>query len=192
MTSLSDKIKEANRLTRMRLGQEAPEYVELLAHPEIRVAMVPLTEAESQQGMLYAASLSVPDNHAGINARNRAAIHSDVWNSLREPNNLDARVFDSIEDMVQNLAPEEIDHLADHLTILMDYASPSADGLTEAVLDALKEASDSIEWSGLSGRRWAVVKLYLSVMSPELLAASLSGAGYTSSSTERSESDEST
>lgn len=189
---IAEQIREKNRLTRMRMGQEAPEYPELLAHPEVRIAMVPLSERETQAGMIYASSLNVPDNSAGINARNRAAVESDVWNSLRDPSNLDAKVFESIEDMVEELGPEEIDHLADHLTVLMDYASPSGDGLTDEVLDELKKASDKIEWRGLYGRRWAVVKLYLSVMSPELLMASLSGDGSTDSSTEKTENAEST
>lgn len=192
MTSLREQIKEGNRLTRMRLGQDAPEYTQLPAHPEIRVAVVPLTERETQQGMLYAASIDVSDNSAGINARNRAAIHSDVWNALRDPGNIDAKVFASIEEMVVELEPFEIDHLADILTVLMDYASPASDGLTDKHLEALKKASETIGWNGLYGRRWAVVKLYLSVMSPELLAASLSGDGSTNSSTEKNASDEST
>lgn len=192
MSLIGDKIKEANRLTRMRLGQDAPEFIDLPAHPEIRVAMVPLSERETQAGMLYAAALDVPDNTAGINARNRAAVNSDVWNAMRDPGNLDAKVFDSVDAMVDELEPFEIDHLADGLTVLMDYASPSVDGITDEMLSDLKKASEATEWSGLYGRRWAVVKLYLSVMSPELLAASLSGAGSTNSSTEKTASAEST
>lgn len=192
MTSIFDQVREANRLTRMRLGQEAPEFPDLLAHPEVRVAMVPLVERETQASVIYAASLGYPDNAAGLQATNRAIVVHDVWQALRDPNNLDAKAFPTLEGMVDELAPEEIDHLGDFLVTLMDYASPALDGLTDEQLVVLKKASEKIDLSGLSGRRWAVTKLWLSVMSPELLAASLSGSGSTDSLTSTSGSDEST
>jgi hypothetical protein len=192
VSRLVEQIRERNRLTRMRLGQDVPEYVELPAHPEIRVAMVPLNERETQQGMIYGASLDVPDNAAGLQARNRAVACSDLWNALRDPSDVTSRVFVSIDEMVDELAPEEIDTLLDHLSSLMDYSSPSGDGLSDEVLDQLKKASETIEWNGLTGRRWAVVKLYLSVMSPELLQVTLYGSGSTDSSTLRNENGEST
>lgn len=189
--SIFEQIKEANRLTRMRMGQDAPEMVTLLAHPEIRLSMVPLVEKETQLGVIYAAGLGFPDNAAGLQASNRAVVHSDLWHSLRDPSDVAKHAFPSIEEMVEELGPEEIDHLADHMIVLMDYSSPALDGLTEQMVVDLKKASDKIEWSDLSGRRWAVTKLYLSVMSPELLAVSFSGSGSTESSTERTENDES-
>lgn len=192
MSKLAEQIREKNRLARMRLGQDAPDLIDLPAHPEVRVAMVPLSERETQMGMIYGASLDVPDNSAGLQARNRAVAHSDLWNSLRDPADLNAKVFDSVEDLIDELAPEEIDILLDNLASLMDYSSPHGDGLTDEILDTLKKASETIEWSGLTGRRWAVVKLYLSVMSPELLQVSLFGSGSTESSTERNENGEST
>jgi len=191
VTSIFEQIKEANRMTRMRLGQEAPEFPALLAHPEIRVAMVPLAERDTQAGVIYAASLGFPDNAAGLQASNRAVVHSDVWHSLRDPDDLTRKVFPSIEALVDELGPEEIDHLADHLTLLMDYASPTADGLTDKMLDDLKKASERIEWNALSGRRWAITKLYLSIFAPELLAVSLSGSGSTDSLTSTNGNDES-
>jgi hypothetical protein len=187
-----DKIKEANRLTRMRLGQEAPQMVTLMAHPEVRLAMVPLVERETQAGVLYAAGLGYPDNASGLNASNRAVVHSDLWHALRDPDDFAAKAFPSIEAMTDELAPEEIDNLADELMALMDYASPTADGISEEQLVVLKKAFATIEWSGLSGRRWALLKMCLSTFAPELLAASLSGSGSTDSLTLTNENDEST
>jgi hypothetical protein len=129
MSKLADQIREKNRLARMRLGQEAPDLIELTAHPEIRVAMVPLSERETQMGMIHGASLDVPDNSAGLQARNRAVAHSDLWNSLRDPSDLNAKVFSSVDELIDELAPEEIDHLLDHLAALMDYSSPNGAGL---------------------------------------------------------------
>jgi len=192
MSRLAEQIREKNRLARMRLGQDAPDLVDLPAHPEIRVALVPLSERETQMGMIHGASLDVPDNSAGLQARNRAVAHCDLWNAMRDPADLNAKVFSSIDELVDELAPEEIDTLLDHLSALMDYSSPYGDGLTDELLETLKKASEAIEWNGLTGRRWAVVKLYLSVMSPELLQVSLYGSGSTESSTEKNGSDEST
>ena len=191
MSSIFEQIKERNRLTRMRLGQDAPEMIALPAHPDIRVAMVPLVEAETQASMIYAASLGLPDNAAGLQATNRAVACHDVWQAIRVPESLDAKVFPSVEVMIEQLEPEEIDILADQLVAFMDYASPTADGITDEMLVVLKKASETIEWNGLSGRRWAILKLYLSVFAPELLAASLSGSGSTDSLTTTSESAES-
>ena len=191
MTSIFDQIKEANRVTRMRLGQEAPEYPDLLAHPEIRVAMVPLAERDTQAGVIWAASLGFPDNAAGLQASNRAVVQSDVWHALRDPDDLSKKIFPSIEAMTDELGPEEIDHLADNLMTMMDYASPTVDGLTDKQLDDLKKASEKIEWNALSGRRWAITKLYLSIFAPELLAVSLSGSGSIDSSTLTNGNDES-
>jgi hypothetical protein len=178
----------------MRMGQEAPEFVDIPSMPGLRVAQVPLLEFESQAGVIRAASLDVPDNAAGIQARNRVAIESDVWHSLRDPDDATRKVFDSVDDMIGEggLEPSDIDYLADSLMLLMDYASPAIDGISEKVLDDLKKAFGETDLSGLTGRRWAAVKLCISVLFPELLRARLLGSGSTDSSTLTSESEEST
>lgn len=190
--TMREKLREANRLARMRQGQDVPEDVALLTNPEIHFWQVPLLEWESQAGVVAAANLDVPDNMAGLNARNRVAIQSDVFHSLREPGNVDQKVFESVEDMVQELDPADIDHLADSLTLLMDYASPSVDGLTDEELNDLKKAFGETDWSELTGRQWAALKLCCQVLFPELLAVKLRGSSSTESSTPTSESAEST
>jgi hypothetical protein len=192
LSTLYEQIREANRLKRMRLGQDAPEMVELPAHPELRVAQVPLSERETQAGLIAAAQLNVPDNHAGLQARDRLALTNDVWHSLRQPDDLSRKIFPSVETMVEELEPEEVDYLANKLTILMNYASPAIDGLTDEQLNELKKALAAIDLSALTGRQWAAMKLCLSVLSPQLLAASLSGSFSTDLSTMTNGNDEST
>lgn len=191
-SSIRDTIKEQSRLARMRMGQDAPEMVDIPSLTEVRVAQVPLTEREAQQGVILSASLEVLDNAGGLQARNRACIESDVWNSLRDPSDPEAKVFDSIEDMNGDLLSSDIDYLADNLMLLMSYASPSIDGLSDADLEDLKKVFGETDWSALTGRRWAAVKLCCETLFPELLQAKLRGIGSTDSSTSRSASDEST
>jgi len=191
MSTVRDAIRDANRLTRMRQGQSIGETV-VIPSNKIVAMQVPLSEAETQAGIIKAANLNVPDNMAGMTARNRAAAESDVWNSLREMGDLTQKVFSSIEEMVEELEPTDIDYLIDSLTLLMEHASPTLDGLTDKDLDDLKKDFAAIELSELSGRRWAAVKLALTVLMPEQLQARLSGSSSTGSSTERSESAAST
>jgi hypothetical protein len=192
VTSVREAILDANRLKRMRMGQEAPEMVDIPSMPEVRAAQVPLTEAEAQKGVVLAAGADVNDNAAGLQVRNRIAVASDVWHSLREPGDPEKRIFSTIEEMQEALSPSDIDYLADHLIILSEYASPSIDGISEEQLSELKKDFVETDWSALTGRRWAALKLAISTLFPELLQVRSRGGGSTDSSTPTSENVEST
>jgi hypothetical protein len=192
MTTMREKIKEHSRLARMRSGQEVPEFVTIPSMPEIRCVMIPLLEKESQAGIVRAAALEVIDNAAGIQARDRVCIESDIWHALREPDDHDKRVFESIDDMLEALDATDISVLADELAALMDYASPAIDGMTDEQLDELKKAFGETDWSALTGRRWALVKMACQALFPDLLRVKSLGSTSTDSSTERSESGAST
>lgn len=192
MSRILEAIKEQSRLARMRMGQDAPEYVEIPSMPGIRCVMVPLLEKEAHAGVLAAASLKVDDNAAGMQLRNRVAIDHDVWNALRDPDDTDKKVFESVDQMTGLLDPSDIDHLADELTLLMDYASPTADGLSDAEVEELKKAFAETDWSALTGRRWAAVKLCVSTLFPELLVVKSRGSGSTDSATTTNGNDAST
>lgn len=197
MSSIRDAIRDANRLSRMRMGQQAWEFIEFDSlkgsdGTPVRLAQVPLLEYETQQGVLLAANLQVADNMAGMTARNRAAMVSDAWHSLRDPSDIDKKAFESIEEMVRTLEPNDIDKAVDQLATMMDYSSPSLDGLSKEALDDLKASCAQMDLSDLSGRRWAVVKLFFQTLAPELLQAKLSGSTSTDFSTMMSEGETST
>lgn len=193
MTTMREAIKEQTRLSRMRQGQEVPEYIDVPSMEGVRVALVPLTEAELSRGLAYAAKDDdVPESFSGVQYRTRRAIQSDLWHAIREPGDIDKRVFESIEDMVEVLSPADIDFLNMHLATLMNFASPAMDGLTEEDLDFLGRAWQAIRLNELTGRRWAAAKVCLSILLPELLQARLSGRTSTDGSTQTTESDEST
>lgn len=187
MSAVRDAIRQANRLARMRMGQDAPELVEIPSKPDIRVALVPLNEAETQQGLIGAANLDVPDNMVGITARNRVAVHMDIWNAIRDPEDVSKKVFESVDAMLEDLEPMDIDYFTDYLATLMEYASPQLDKLSAEALDELKKALTGIDWNELTGRQWLVLRLCLSVLLPDQLAVRLSGSTSTSNSTTRSE-----
>lgn len=198
MSAIKEAIKNSTRMTRMRLGQQAFEWLELPSLKgldgvtPVRVAQVPLTEAEVQQGLMAAAMLEIPDNMAGYTARNRASQTSDVWLSMREPDNLTELVFGSVDEMCDTLEPTDIDLAVDSLAVMMDYASPALDGLDEKAVEDLKKDFAAMDWSELSGRRWAAVKLCCQILVPELLQAKLSGFSSTASLTTTSDESEST
>lgn len=192
MSSVREAILAQNRLARMRQGQLAPDMIDLPSLEGIRVAQVPLTEAETQQGIIAAARLDVGENLAGMQARNRMAQQYDAWLSLREPGNLTELLFKSVEEMTANLDPKDLDYVSDNLGILMDYASPALEGVTEKDLDDLKKGLAALDWSVLTGRQWAALKLALRILLPARLAARSSGSSSTESSTERSDEPEST
>jgi hypothetical protein len=194
MPTMREVIRETNRLARMRQGQEVGEFVDIPSIPDSRVCLVPLNEAELTLGLEYAAAKgdSSPDSFSGIQVRSRHAIHSDIWHAAREPSDIHTRVFESIEEMVEQLDPADIDYLNMHLAALMNNASPAMDGLSVDDLDFLGEAWRKITLSELTGRQWAAAKVSLSILLPELLRGRLSGRTSTDGSTTTSESAEST
>jgi hypothetical protein len=187
MSEFSDLLKE-RKLARMRMGQESCEIVDIPSDPEMRVALVPLTEKEMQEGITAAAALHAPgDNMAAAILRDRHRQCCDMWHSARLTNDLQVKAFDSVEQMVEVLDNVDINVLGERYILMVDESSPAVDGLSDADLADLKKDFGTIPWSELSGKRWAAVKLCHSVLFPgQLLDRSL-GSTSTSSSTPTSE-----
>lgn len=191
MATLRESMAEASRLKRMRQGQEVPEYVNIPSMEGIRVALVPLTEAEEDRSTAASASIDAPDNIAGFRRRDRERLRWNVWQAMRDPGNLSGPLYESVAEMIGELEPFDLESLGQELALVMDYASPAVDGLSPEVLDELKKACWAINWNELSGKPWAAVKLCLSTLLPELLQGKSLGITSTDSSMPRSESDES-
>jgi hypothetical protein len=168
-----DNIRENSRIQRMRLGQEAPVMAALPSRPEVRAALVPLTEGEHQQTLEAAASLEVGDNPYGIEMRDRAMQVATVFHALREPDNLKKKVYESIEQMVSDedvgLEFDDINKLNEEYLAMVDWSSPSLDGLDEEKLGELKKAFEMLDLSGLSGRAWHHLKMFFSTITVEQL-----------------------
>lgn len=191
MNSTLDKMREVSRLKRIRMGQDAPEWGHIPSMPEIRVALVPLLEKETQASLAAAAGVEAPDNALGMQFRARVAQQWDVWQAVREIDTPDKLLWQSVDQMEEMIEPDDLDSLHEQLTVLMDYASPGLEGLTEADLAELKNAFVLTDWSALTGRRWSALRLCLSHLLPELLLARPPSTTSTPSLTTRSENDSS-
>jgi len=192
IVSAREAIKQDGRLRRMRLGQDAPEFVNLITNPEIRVALVPLTEAEYHIGLKAAMDLPAPDNQTGMIYRDRWQQVTDLWNALREPHNPNQRVYESVEQMVAALEHTDINYLSDMYLRMVEDSSPALDGVTEEQIEELKKACLTIDWSVLSGRAWWHLKAFLSSLTPEQLQVKLPGSLSTQNLTPTNESSEPT
>jgi hypothetical protein len=190
--SAREAIKKEGRLRRMRLGQDAPEFVNLITNPEIRVALVPLTEAEYHIGLKAAMDLPAADNAQGMMYRDRWQQVTDVWNSLREPHNPTQRVYESVEQMIAELEHTDINYLSDMYLRMVEDSSPMLDGVTEEQIEEIKKACLTIDWSVLSGRAWWHLKAFLSSLTPEQLQVKLPGSLSTSNLMPTNESSEPT
>jgi hypothetical protein len=186
MANTRGKIKE-RRLERMRMGQATCSYADLVSDPEVKVALVPLTEAEYEQCLEIVANLAAQDNIAGFALRDRRQAQEILVRSIREESDLTERIYDSISEMMEDLEVSDIDQLIDEYNEMTEMANPRIDGIPEEELEELKKALQEVEWSELSDRSWYPAKRFLGTIMPLLHRDNLLGSTSTKSSTTTSE-----
>lgn len=182
----SEKIRE-RRLDRMRLGQAVCDFVTLVSDPEMRVAIVPLTEAEYLQALELIAQIPGADNLAGASLKDRRQSQEILIRAIREPDDLTQRVYADVQEMMADLDVLDIDELIDRYTEMMYRSSPTAEGIPAEEWDDLKKVFMEMDLSGLSGRAWYALRRFLGEITPQLLAASALGSTSTKSSTTTNE-----
>lgn len=158
-----EKIREGRRVAKMRMGQNAPEFVRLRSNPEIRLAIVPLVEREYQWALEAAATYEIPDNGYGIELRDRTLQVHTLFYALREPDNVEQRVFPDIDAMLDpetGLEPVDINYLLEYYQRMVDFSSPALDGLTDEQMEELKKVCVTIDWNALSGKPWWHLKMF--------------------------------
>ena len=187
----AEKIIE-RRLDRMRLGQEAADIHSLLSDPEIRVALVPLTEAEYDQALESAVKMNVPESIMGNQARDRMLQRETLLRAVREPDNLSNRVFENIDELSEALGHDDIGFLIDMYFELVEKSSPSVDGLSEAEISDVKKVLMEMSWNDLTGKQWFALKRFLSTLGPEQLLAKSLGSISTSNLIGKEDYDEPT
>lgn len=192
MSSLFDKIKEANRLTRMRMGQDAPDIVALKSRPEVRVALVPLTGKEDMQAWTAAAELDLPDNPYAIEARDRVLKVHTLFHAIRLPDDVTKKVFPSAEALEEELEDLDINFLSERYQLLKADSSPALEGLDEEAMAPLKAVWQTIDLSVLSGRSWELARALLLEISADSLMGRSPGPSSTSRSIGTSEKRKST
>src|SRR5881392_30501 len=124
MATTAEQIKE-RRLNRMRLGQAACDYMTLVSDPEVRLAIVPLTEAEYLQALEAVARVNAPADVAGMQVRDRRQVQEIMVRSVREDGNLSERVWNSVNEMMEVLEVGDIDQFFDGYQEMVEKSSPS-------------------------------------------------------------------
>jgi len=171
----------------MRLGQAVCTFVPLVSDPEIRLAMVPLTEAEFLQSLEAVAAIPGKDDLANSAMRDRRQAQEILARAIREPEDLMDRVYTTVEDMQEDLDVRDIDELFDKYSEMVHTSSPSADGIPPSEFEALKKALNEMDMSALSGQAWYALKRFLSTVTPSPLLDNSSGSFSINSSTTTNE-----
>src|SRR5262245_13121307 len=176
----------------MRLGQAVCDYVTLPSDDEIRVCIVPLTEADFLKVMEKTNEVIAADDVAGMALRERRQTQEICVRSIREEHDLTKRVYEKIEDMLEDLEVADIDEIYDRYREMTQKSSPSLEGIPDDEFVEIKNLLQAMDWSALSGRSWYAAKRFLSTITPSPLLDSLPGFTSTNSSTTTSESEKST
>jgi hypothetical protein len=171
----------------MRQGQAVCDFVRLISDPEIRLAIVPLTEAEYLQALERVASLDQQDNMAGASVRDRVQSQEIVVRSIREEDDLTQQVYSSVEEMMEDLTVQDVDEIIDQYNEMVEKASPAIDGIPDDEIENLKKALQTMDWNALSGRSWYALKRFLSTVMPSPLLDNWPGSTSTNSLTTKSD-----
>lgn len=185
-TNTRDRIRE-RRVERMRLGQAVCDYVVIPSDPEIRICIVPLTEAQYQQVLEKVASVKFADDMAGAAIKDRTLAQETLLRAIREEQDLTQHVYETSGDLLEDFDVYDIDHMIDCYNEMVEKASPSIDGLSPEEFEALKKALQAMDWNALSGSAWYAAKRFLSRISQVRLLDNSPGSTSTSSSTTTSE-----
>lgn len=185
-SAVSERIKE-RRLERMRLGQAVCDYVDLPSDPEIRLCIVPLTEAQYRQALEKVASVKLPDDMSGAAIKDRTLAVETLVRAIREEDNLSQQVYSTADELSEDLDVYDVDHVIDCYNEMVEKASPSIDGLSPEDLERLKKVLPTMDWNALSGSAWYAAKRFLSRISQVPLLDNSPGSTSTNSSTTTSE-----
>jgi hypothetical protein len=180
MSKMADKVREL-RFHRMRLGAAAGRIEPLPSHPEIKIAIVPLTEAEHEQCLEVVTAMEVPETMVGALARDRRNQNEALFRALRDPENLEERAFETREEMMEALEVQDTNHLMDVLLEVSESDNPTPGEFSEEELAEVKKALEEVDLSGLSGRQWYALKRFLSTLGLTLLPANSLGSTSTNS-----------
>jgi hypothetical protein len=181
-----DRIRE-RRLDRMRLGQAVCDYVELPSDSEIRLCIVPLTEADYLQVLEKVGTLVVTDDMAGMNIRERVQAQEIIVRAIREEDDLTKRVYNNLEEMLKDLEVVDVDAIFDSYAEMTHRSSPGLDGIADQEFEELKKALQTMDWSALSGSAWYAAKRFLSRITPSPLLDNYRGFSSTNSLTTTNE-----
>ena len=174
----------------MREGQAAGDIIEGLPNkPEIRFALVPLTDGEYLRSLQIADQMQVSGNEAGILAQNHRQQQAIIAFSAREIQDFQQFVFTGPDQVGEALEHHEVNFVYDRYLEMVANNSPSLYMLSDEEIDNLKKAWERIGWNELSGsQQYAAMRFLLSIRD-DLLQGSFSGSLSTSNLTQTSENE---
>jgi len=176
----------------MRLGQAVCDYVVLPSDDEIRVCIVPLTEADYRQVLEKVSKLGVPDDLAGVQIKDRVQAEEILVRSLREENDLTSRLYETTEEMLEDFDVNDIDHAIDCYNEMVERSSPSLEQIPPEEMEVLKKTLQAMDWNALSGSAWYAAKRFLSRITPSPLLDKSRGSSSTNLLTTTKSEEEST
>lgn len=171
----------------MRLGQAVCDYVTLPSDSEIRLCIVPLTEAQYLQVLAKVRDVKAEDNIAGLAIRDRTQASEILVRAIREESDLTQQVYDDIDEMLEDLDVGDVDELFSAYNEMVEQSSPSLEGIPPEEFEELKKLLQVMDWNALSGRAWFVAKRFLSAITPKPLMDNSPGLTSTNSSTTTSD-----
>jgi hypothetical protein len=180
VSKTADKIREL-RFNRMRLGAAAGRVEALPSQPEVKVAIVPLTEAEHEQCLEAVTNMEAPENLIGAMARDRRNQNEALFRAMRDPENLENRAFDTREEMQEVLEIQDTNHLMDILLEVSETDNPAPGEFSEEELEEIKKALGEVDLNVLSGRQWYALRRFLTSIGLTLLPANSLGSISTNS-----------
>jgi hypothetical protein len=175
----------------MRLGQAVGEIVSLLSDPEVRLAIVPLVEADYGACQEAITKIPMPDTVEAAAFKDRQLTREVLAKALREPDDFSQKAFRDSGHMSEALEIQDVGHLWDAYCELVNTSSPAAEAIPPDELDEVKKVLQEMDWNAQSGRQWYALQRYLLTIGPELLEGKLLGFGSTTKSTGQNDSDES-
>jgi hypothetical protein len=186
MSKTFDLYRE-RRLERMRLGQATCEIVELKSDPEIRFALVPMTDGDYQQALTRAMKVAAEENEHGLVLRDRVQQNSIIMYAAREVDDLEIRMFESYDEVAE-LESHDVNYVWDIYREMVAQISPEMDGISEEDWDELKKVFANLQRNELSGRQWYALQRFLTSLTPQQLLGKSFGSSSTNQLTTTSES----
>lgn len=184
---LREEIK-TRKLDRMRLGQAVCEIVEIPSVPEVRVGVVPLTDAEAQMALDEAARVETADNIAGLMLRDHVQKVAQLAFAIRDPQDLSKRVYRTGKELQEDLDETDVNYIFDTYMELTENSNPAIEQIDPVEFEHLKKVLQEMDWNELSGRSWFAAKRFLGALNRDkLLPDSLLGSTSTTKSITQSD-----
>jgi hypothetical protein len=177
-----EKLKK-RRLDKMRLGQAVCDWVVLPSDPEVRMAVVPLSEADYISVLEKVATMDFTDDLSGLAMRERVQSQEILLHAIREPDDFSKKVYASVDELIDQdnggLSQIDVDEAIEVYNEMIHVGSPAIDGIPPGEFVELKKALQEMDWNALSGRQWYAAKRFLSAISPRPLLDNSLGYGST-------------